>query len=201
MGLIDRIRLLSRDNRKIRQEISAILLLEDDERYAQLGHLLHHICVQCAARFTQDEFGKGTSPFAVLEKGRLFHEFLLLDYWLVDRMISDKKRAVVGEIFKQYLTSFQHLSGRPAGDLSQLHERFGIFSANWDDETGHQDIFAEEASKVILGEAPTARVNEINYLIIDHAHTVKRKLRDVKNICMDSGLRLKEKAQPAPAPV
>lgn len=193
MGLVDWLRQHNKKNRQIRNELKSMLRHSEDVRLERIAPLLHHLCVEYAAAFVQYEQGRGEdSPFCELDKGRFFHELLLLNYWIADRVISDKERALIGEMKKQYLVSFHHLSDAEQNtDLSHIDERFAAYTETWEDKSGHKDFFAEAFARYLFNERKVERFNEILFWVITHAEDVTRNLKDFKTICNQLGIRTK----------
>ncbi|GAB4482437.1 MAG: hypothetical protein OHK006_00840 [Thermodesulfovibrionales bacterium] len=191
MGLIDWIRTRTGDNVHIRADIAKIRDLPGNTQIERMGAFMHHVCVECAARFVQDEQRRGKdSIFAGLDHRHFFHEMLLLNYWLANRMLGGKDGLLLGEMQKHYLVSFHHLSGKEkADDLSHMHERFAAFDDTWDDVTGHQDIFAEKFMSYLVPDVSGHVKNSVGFWIISHAFEARKKFRDIRMICKDLQVR------------
>lgn len=200
MGLLGWIRLHNRDNRAIREELQKITNLPDESRIEKLGGLLHHLCVEYAAGFVQEQLRRGKdSQFLELDKGRFFHEMLLLNYWLVDRVMGGKDKTLLNEIQKQYLLSFHHLSGAEAADdLAHVEARFRDFTYTWDDVTGHLDIFAEKFAEYLFAGEKNYHLPSVAFLVITHATDTEKKLRDFKTICRELHIRTKASGKGIP---
>jgi len=161
-----------------------------------LGGLVHRLCVEYAADFVQEQLRRGpNSHFSGLDRGRFFHEMLILDYWLADRVVGGKDKSLLGEMQRQYLSSFHHLSGAEGnGDLAHVEERFRAFSDTWDDVTGHQDIFAEKFAEYLFAGDMNFDGPSVAFWVITHACEVDKKVRDFRLICKELGIRTKAPA-------
>lgn len=193
MGLFSWLRLHNKRNRGVREELLKIKDLPDVARIEKLGGILHHFCVEYAAGFVQEQLRRGKdSQFLELDKGRFFHEMLLLNYWLVDRVMVGKDKTLLDEIRKQYLLSFHHLSGMESpDDLTHLEERFAAFSDTWDDLTGHQDIFAEKFAQYLFAGEKNYHLPSVAFLVITHATDMEQYVMDFKTICRELHIRTK----------
>ena len=193
MGLFSWLRLHNKRNRGMREELRKIKAVPEGVRMERLGGVLHHLCVEYAAGFVQEQLRRGKdSQFLELDKGRFFHEMLLLNYWLVDRVMGGRDKTLLNEIQKQYLLSFHHLSGMEGpDDLTHLHERFAAFSDTWDDLTGHLDIFAEKFAQYLFAGEKNYHLPSVAFLVITHATDMEQYVLDFKAICKELHIRTK----------
>jgi hypothetical protein len=120
----------------------------------------HYICkalLEGAAESVQvfldeEDLGK-------VEKGKLFHELLILKFWIIDKLHSeDKDKNLINAIFKTHfhILRIHNLdSSMQEIERKLMTERFNSYNGSWDSNAGgRQFIFALKVNNNIFGNTP-----------------------------------------------
>lgn len=173
-------RLLSKEHRQFNRQVNELKALPLEEAYDKAGDMLHQLCIRHAAEFVKSEQVRDESPFTVLHEHDFFHEMLIVDLWMADKIFSKKNRPVAESLHKHYEKVF-YLSGHADKSLQALREKFAMYTETWDDYTGHQDDFGLAVAKNLFGSREF-RTNETSFWIIWHADTMKKKFIDIRRM-------------------
>jgi hypothetical protein len=144
--------------------------LPPDERLAALAAALHDLCVKTAARFVEEEHRRPESPFRGLAKADLFHELLVMNFWILEWLFKGRRRELMEGVFRQYGTSF--VWGLESGQkelLDSMRGKFSTYDKAWDEYSGHQDVFARQAIGIIFGDQNVAGAPQAAFWLITYA--------------------------------
>lgn len=146
----------------------------------EIGLLFHEMCVKHAANFVKDELNKSYSPFKGVPKSKLFHEIMILTYWLLDNTVSkNKKAAVFDEVYNKYFELF-NVTFKREEELALLLQRHKAYYDSWDEVTGHQDEFGLKAAEFIFDKKrDIPRIDEVSFWIISYAHSTMKAFSDM----------------------
>lgn len=124
--------------------------LPEERAKEELSLLLHDICVSKASDFVDEEMNKRESPFRGSQRNIFLHEMVVVNYWIVDKVVSGKKREITAELHKNYHNSFN--PGKAFEDNSAfLSGRYKTYYDTWNDDTGNQRDFGLKAAEHIFG--------------------------------------------------
>ncbi len=143
-----------------KEQMATLRQLPPEERPAQLGIVLHDICVKKAAGFVEDEHQRPDSPFRDLPKTDLFHEMLVMSFWIFEWLFKGNRPELMDHLYRHYNASF--IWGWESSHkelMDSMRVKFKTYDKAWDDFSGHQDVFARQAIGIIFhgGEIATAR--------------------------------------------
>jgi hypothetical protein len=162
-------------------QMSALCRFPPDNRLAELGVVLHDLCVKSAARFVEVEHRRADSPFRDLPKSDLFHEILVMNFWIFEWLFKGRKQALMDNLYRQYHASF--VWGWESSDkelLDALRGKFRTYDKSWDDYSGHQDMFARQAIGIIFGGKEVAAAPQAAFWLICHADRTMKEFAAVK---------------------
>ena len=174
-----------------RNQMATLSGLPPEERPVQLGVVLHDICVKTAARFVEEEHRRPDSPFRELSQTDLFHEMLVMNFWVFEWLFKAKRQAVMGHLYRHYSASF--VWGRESTHkelMDSMSAKFRTYEKTWDDYSGHQDVFARQAIGIIFGGKQIAAAPQAAFWLISHTD---RTMKDFAEIKKSVDLLLKEK--------
>ena len=155
--------------------------LPPDDRLAELGIILHDLCVKNAARFVEEEHQRADSPFRDLPESDLFHEMLVMSFWVFEWLSKGKHQGLMDLVHRQYSTSF--VWGRESSHeelTNSMREKFRTYDEAWDDYSGHQDVFARQAVGIIFGGRRVAPSSQAAFWLISHADRTMKGFAEVK---------------------
>jgi hypothetical protein len=151
-------------------QIEELRRLPSGERLAALAAALHERCVTSAAGFVGEEQRRADSPFREIPQADLFHELLVMNYWILERTFQGKRPALMAHVYGQYNNSFIWGLEQPHKELlDSMRGKFRTYERSWDEHTGHQDVFARQAIGIIFGERGCAEVPRASFWLISHA--------------------------------
>jgi hypothetical protein len=156
--------------------------LPKDERNAELGIILHERCVKAAAAFVQQELARQDSPFKELSKTDFFHEMLVLNFWIFEKLFDDKKRSILDAMYRTYSSSFTWgWESSHKELLDSIQEKHRKYHSNWDELTGHQDLFGEKVTEILFKTKEGVPVTQTSYWIIDYTDKTLKEFQYIKN--------------------
>lgn len=171
-------------------ELDHLKGLSPEKVQDELGSLLSKICIDLSADFVKSELVRAESPFGSLDKSDFFHEMLIMNFWIVDKVFSKHMKHLSGIVLARCQVLFPH-SGEK---FALVPDRFRRYYDSWDDHTGHQDLFAQEAGKILFGDTPYMEKQAAFWLIIYADKTVKA-LKKVRKACRERELFVKEEVK------
>jgi hypothetical protein len=171
-------------------QMAALGRLAPDDRLAELGGVLHDLCVKTAARFVEEDHLRADSPFKDLPKSDLFHELLVMNFWVFERLFKGKRQELMDHLYRQYRVSF--VWGRESSHhelMDSARGKFQTYDQAWDDYSGHQDVFARQAIGIIFGGQQLAAAPQAAFWLISHTD---RTMKDFAAVKKSVDLLLKE---------
>lgn len=167
-----------------REQMATLSALPPEERLARLGIVLHDICVKKASRFVEEEHQRADSPFRDLPKTDLFHEMLVMNFWIFEWLFKGKRQEVMAHLYHHYNTSF--IWGWESSHkelMDSMRVKFKTYDKAWDDVSGHQDVFARQAIGIIFGGVQIAAARQAAFWLIVYAdRTMKDFIELVKSV-------------------
>ena len=167
-----------------REQVATLSQLPPDERLAQLGVVLHDLCVKKAARFVEEQHHLGESPFRDLPKTEFFHEMLVMNFWAFEWLFKGRRQPLLDHLYRHYNASF--VWGWESSHkelLESMRVKFKIYDKSWDDYSGHQDIFAKQAIGIIFGGQNAPGAPQASFWLITYAdQTMKDFTKIVESV-------------------
>jgi hypothetical protein len=180
--VLKRIRsLLTREKGLSEAQMTALSRVPPDTRLAELGVVLHDLCVKSAERFVREEHRRGESPFRDLPKSDLFHEMLVLNFWVFEWLFKGKRQALMDLLYRRYTVSFVWGRGSSRQELmDSVRGRFRTYDQAWDDYSGHQDVFARQVIGIIFEGRPIAAAPQAAFWLISHTDRTMKDFAEIK---------------------
>jgi len=167
-----------------KEQVATLSRLTPDERLAQLGVVLHDICVKRAAGFVEEQHHLGESPFRDLPKTEFFHEMLVMNFWVFEWLFKGKRQPLMDAVYRHYNASF--VWGWESSHkelLESMRVKFKTYDKSWDDYSGHQDIFAKQAIGIIFGGQNAPGAPQASFWLITYAdQTMKDFTKIVESV-------------------
>ena len=165
-----------------KDQLARLRQLPKDERNEEIGAILHERCVKAAAGFVQQELARQDSPFKELPKTDFFHEMLVLNFWIFEKLFDDKKRSIFDAMYSTYSSSFTWgWESSHKELLDSIREKHRRYHNNWDELTGHQDLFGEKVTGILFKATQGVPVAQTSYWIIDYTDRTLKKFQYIKN--------------------
>jgi hypothetical protein len=164
-----------------KERIKKLKTVPKEQRRQEFGAIMHDLCVQCAADFVKDEFNKNDSPFKEIDAARLFHEIVVINYWIADKVMGGEKRILQGELHNNY---FRHFEIEDAHRKEKfLNERYAVYYDNWDDDIGDHKGFGLKAAGHIYGEEKEGLMDQASFWIVFYANDIMKRFFGIKKTC------------------
>lgn len=164
-----------------REQVATLSRLPTGERLAQLGVVLHDICVKRAAGFVEEQHHLSESPFRELPKTDFFHEMLVMNFWAFEWLFKGKRQPLMDHIYRHYNDSF--VWGWESSHkelLESMRAKFKTYDKSWDDYSGHQDVFARQAAGILFGGKEVAHAPQAAFWLISHADRTMKEFTAVR---------------------
>ncbi|MHB8834265.1 MAG: hypothetical protein ACYC9Y_00910 [Candidatus Methylomirabilia bacterium] len=174
-----------------KDQMATLSGLPPEERLARLGIVLHDICVKKAAGFVEEEHQRADSPFRDLPKTDLFHEMLVMSFWIFEWLFKGKRQEVMEHLYRHYNASF--IWGWESSHkelMDSMRVKFKTYDKSWDDYSGHQDVFARQALGIIFGGEQIATARQAAFWLIIFAD---QTMKDFTEITKSVDLLLQDK--------
>lgn len=163
------------------------------KREAEVGIVLHDICVKNAADFVKGELGRTESPFRDLPKSDFFHEMLVLNFWIFEWLFDGKRQGLMEHLYQHYYGSFVWGWESSSKELLEsIRRKHRVYENAWDDYSGHQDIFARQAIGIIFGDREDVAVEQAAFWLISYTDRTMKEFAGIKR-SVDLLLRKKTK--------
>jgi len=164
-----------------KEQMVSLSQLPREERPARLGIVLHDICVKKAAGFVEEEHHKADSPFRDLPKTDLFHEMLVMSFWVFEWLFKGKRPEVMDHLYRHYNASFVWGWESSHKELmDSMRVKFRTYDKSWDDFSGHQDVFARQAVDIIFGGKQIAAARQAAFWIIIFADQTMKDFAEIR---------------------
>lgn len=164
-----------------RAQVEGLAQLPAGERLAGLAVALHDACVKEAASFVQEQHGRSDSPFRRIAKADLFHELLVMHFWILEFLFKGRQRELMEGVYRHYAATF--IWGWESGHkelLESMRAKFRTYDKAWDDYSGHQDVFARQAVGIIFGDPDVAGAPQAAFWIITHADRAMKEFAHLR---------------------
>lgn len=182
MGVIAKLKhILWKERGLEKYQLERLRQLSFEERNAELGIILHDCCVKAAAGFVQQELVRRNSPFRELSKTDFFHEILGLNFWVFEKLFDEKKRTILDAMYSTYSSSFTWgWESSHKELLDSIKEKHKQYHNNWDELTGHQDLFGERVTRILFGTKQNVPLLETSYWIIAYTDGTIKEFQHIK---------------------
>lgn len=185
MAILDFIRGLFRKEEELaRKSAEKLKSLQPEEREREMTAFLYQCCFDNAAQFVHEELHRPGSPFAKLSREHFFNEILLVNFWVVDKVFRKYREGLAEELHKHYFGILPDAEERGA----DLAARFKTYYNDWDDYSGHQDLFGLKIGEMLFGSKEGYSVPEVSYWIISYADGYMTSLKKIRTAYREAGI-------------
>lgn len=149
------------------------------------AHYIYKALLEGAVESVQDFLDK--EDLGKVEKGKLFHELLILKFWIIDKVHSeDKDKNLINAIFKTHFHIHNLDSSMQEIERKFITERFNSYNGSWDSNAGgRQFIFALKVNNNIFGNTPEninimRSVPTLSYTLLQmkYYYVAKKKIKN-----------------------
>ncbi len=160
--------------------------MQQDQVQKNLAFILYDECLRAAAKFVKGEIKREDSPFKGMTEYNLFHEVMIINFWIIDKVFSGKKRELLmNQIFHSYNNSYFPSYGRAqAIDFNSLSAIFKQYHSSWDELSGHQDMFAMKVGeRICQSEHMEGPSQALCFWIISYTDDTLKTFEKIKEVC------------------
>jgi len=178
-----------------KEQLLKLRELPEARLQAEMGVVLHDVCVRHAAGFVKEELSRGASPFRGVERTAFFHEIMILNLWILDKTLAEKDKAVVSEVCRNYIRYFHVADGqREDHALNSIFEKHRVYYEEWDEVkvTGRHDKFGFKVAELVMGgNSGNAPPEQALFWIISYTESAMKVFRNIRKKCLANGIRIR----------
>ncbi|MBI5848409.1 MAG: hypothetical protein HZB31_10765 [Nitrospirae bacterium] len=165
-------------------DIARLSGLQSEEREKELLSICYELAFKDAAAFVYDGLRRPESPFSVLERNAFFHEMLIINFWMMDKVFSKYMKDLAENMHAHYFGSLSDIEERKTA----LAPKFKAYYLCWDEYTGHHDEFGLRVGEVLFGKEAVYPEKNVSFWIITYADDSIKKYRKLRAQCLEAGL-------------
>ncbi|MBI5074124.1 MAG: hypothetical protein HZB62_02975 [Nitrospirae bacterium] len=183
--MIERLKkLVGRGSVVKKADIARLAALPSDQREQELRSLFYELAFKDAAAFVYDSLRRSESPFSGLERNAFFHEILIMNFWMMQKVFSKYMKDLAEKMHMHYFGSLSDISERKAA----LTPKLKAYSLCWDEFTGHHDEFGLKAGEILFGKGSSYPEKNVSFWIITYADDSIKKYKKARKQCLEAGL-------------
>jgi len=177
MAILDFIKgLFKKEEDLAEKSVQKLMTLAQEERDRGIRDFLYQFCFDNAAKFVHEEMHRQGSPFVDLPRDHFFSEILLMNFWMVDKVFKKHMPGLAAKLHQRYFGTFTDATGAADG----MAERFKTYYSEWDDYTGHQDLFGAKAGELLFHSTSGYPVPEVSFWIISYSDEAIKALKKIR---------------------
>lgn len=182
MAILDFIKGLFIKQEEVAQKsVQEILTLAPEGRDNGVRDFFYQFCFDNAAKFVHEEMHRQGSPFVDLSRDHFFREILLMNFWMVDKVFKKHKPDLAAGLGRRY---FALLPDAAEG----MVKRFNSYYNEWDDYSGHQDLFGMKVGELLFNSKSGYQVTEVSFWIISYSDEFITSLKKIRNTYREANL-------------
>lgn len=183
--VIERLKkLVGRDSVIKKADVDRLLALPPDQREQELQALFYELAFKDAAAFVYDSLRRSESPFSGLERNVFFHEILIMNFWMMQKVFSKYMKGLADKMHTHYFGSLSDINERKAA----LSPKLKTYSLCWDEFTGHHDEFGLKVGEYLFGKDVSYPEKNVSFWIITYADESIKKYKKARKQCLEAGL-------------
>ena len=177
MAILDFIRgLFSKEEDLAQKSVQKLMSLAPEERDSGIRDFLYQFCFDNAAKFVHEELHRQGSPFVELPREHFFYEILIMNFWMVDKVFKKHKPGLAGQLHRRYFAVLPDI----AEAVENMATRFKAYYNEWDDYSGHQDLFGMTAGEFLFNSKSGYAGHEVSFWIISYADEAVKALKKIR---------------------
>lgn len=147
----------------------------------QLAELSYYFAKKFGLEYVKHELSKENTPFKQVDKNIFAHERLIMIFWILDRMVSDKDRKLMSAIHKMYFEDIGILNkpDEMKKEISFIMDRYKEYYDAWDDNaSSEQWILGGAIGKNIFQKDKILLNADISFLIIMDVLQLMKQIKE-----------------------
>ena len=153
------------------------------------GAGLHNLCLKYATTFVHEELNKPDSPFKNSHKSNFLQEMVIVNYWIVDKVLACKKKIIMEHLHNNYFKSF-HVKDVEIEKNRLLNDRYAIYHQNWDDDIGDHKEFGLKVAENIYGEGKEYPGEIASCWIIFYTDSTIKKFENLRSALKSAKIKV-----------
>jgi hypothetical protein len=185
MAILDFIKGLFKKEEDLAQKsVQKLMALAQEERDSGIRDFLYQFCFDNAAKFVHEEMHRQGSPFVDLPRDHFFNEILTMNFWMVDKVFKKHKPGLAAELHQRYFD----LLPDAAEAAEVMVKRFKAYYDEWDDYSGHQDLFGMNAGELLFNSKSGYPGNVVSFWIISYADEAIKSLKKIRKAYTEANI-------------
>ena len=180
-------KIFSTNNSSSTGRLKKIKNLPEEQMRKELGMFFYETCLHHAVGFVTEELSKGDSPFRAISRHTMLNEILIVNFWLVEKVVARKNKALMDELHIAYAA---HRSGADGQAPHLLEEKYRAYHESWNDFTGHHDQFGMKASQYIFGDNRKIPFAQTGFWLISYTHDTMKIFQGIKKSCRKMEIKI-----------
>lgn len=177
MAILDFIKdLFKKEEDLVQKSVQELMTLAQEKRDSGIRNFLYQFCFDNAAKFVHEEMHRQGSPFVKLSRDHFFNEILIMNFWMVDKVFKKHKPGLAAQLHQRYFGMLPDAADR----VADLAKRFKTYYNEWDDYTGHQDLFGIKAGELLFKSKFGYPWPEVSFWIISYADEAIKSLKKTR---------------------
>ncbi len=165
-------------------DIARLTALPSEQKEKELQSMFYELAFKDAAAFVYDNLRRSESPFSNLDRNIFFHEMLIINFWMMQKVFSKYKHDIAEKMHVHYFGSLSDIAERKTA----LTPKFKTYNLCWDDYTGHHDEFGLKVGEILFGKEAIYPEKNVSFWIITYTDDSIKKYIKVRKQCLEAGL-------------
>jgi len=183
--VIERLKkLMGKDSVIKKADINRLTAMQPEEREKELQSLFYELAFKDAAAFVYENLRRSDSPFSSLDRNLFFHEMLIMNFWMMQKVFSKYIKNLAEKMHIHYFGSLSDIDERSAA----LKPKLKTYNLCWDEYTGHHDEFGLKVGENLFGKDAQYPERNVSFWIITYTDDNIKKYKKVRKQCLEAGL-------------
>ncbi|MBI5632045.1 MAG: hypothetical protein HZA15_00970 [Nitrospirae bacterium] len=183
--VIERLKkLIGKESVMKKADIDRLSAMPPEQKEQELQSLFYELAFKDAAAFVYDGLSRSESPFSSLDRNAFFHEILIMNFWMMQKVFSKYIKDLAEKMHMHYFGSLSDIAERKAA----LKPKLKTYSLCWDEYTGHHDEFGLKVGEILFGKGAAYPEKNVSFWIITYADDSIKKYKKARKQCLEAGL-------------
>ena len=165
-------------------DIGRLAALPPEQKEKELQSLFYELAFKDAAAFVYDNVRRSESPFSKLDRNIFFHEMLIINFWMMQKIFSKYMHDIAEKMHAHYFGSLSDIAERNAA----LKPKLKAYNLCWDEFTGHHDEFGLKVGEILFGKEEKYPEKNVSFWIITYTDDSIKKYKKMRKQCLEAGL-------------
>jgi len=183
--VIERLKkLVGKDSVIKKADMARLAAMPTEQREKELQSIFYELAFKDAAAFVYENLRRSESPFSSLERNAFFHEILIINFWMMQKVFSGYMKGLADKMHMHYFGSLSDISERK----DALAPKLKTYNLCWDEYTGHHDEFGLKVGEILFGKEVRYPEKNVSFWIITYTDDSIKKYKKLRKQCLEAGL-------------